>query len=140
MFKACMDLSLDKLRVDNLNALLGWHGVAIGMLKNKGEKVVCWQQIVASMKPPLSFARWMDEDEVQLQVVFSDDVDIMDMQYGHLLVLQERELIATLEGMTQEKRDAIRRRLDKMSTDSTAPTTSAQLGELVASVMSSLNT
>jgi hypothetical protein len=32
-----------------------------------------------------------------------DDVNIMDTQYGHLLVLQERELKVTLEGMTQEK-------------------------------------
>jgi hypothetical protein len=29
----------NELHVDNLNALLGWHEVAIGMLKNKGEKV-----------------------------------------------------------------------------------------------------
>jgi hypothetical protein len=47
----------------------------------------------------------------------SDDIDIMDTQYGHLVALQERELEATLEEVTQEKRDAIRRRSDKMSTD-----------------------
>jgi hypothetical protein len=43
--------TINELHVDNLNVLLGWHGVAIGMLKNKGEKVVWWQQIVASIKP-----------------------------------------------------------------------------------------
>jgi hypothetical protein len=135
-----MDLLFDKLSVDDLNALLGLHGhgVAIGMLKNKGEMVAWWQQIMASMKPPLSFARWMDEDKGQLQVVMSDDVDIMDTQFGHLVVLQERELEAMLEGMTQEKRDAIRRRLDKMLTNSKAPTTSTQLEESAASTMSSL--
>jgi hypothetical protein len=101
--KACMDLLFNKLHVDNLNALLGWHGVAIGMLKNKGEKVVRWQPIMVSMKPPPSIARWVDKDKAQLQVVMSDDVDIMEKQYGHLVALQERELEAMLEGMTQEK-------------------------------------
>jgi hypothetical protein len=135
-----MDLLFDKLSVDDLNALLGLHGhgVAIGMLKNKGGMVAWWQQIVASMKPPLSFTRWTDEDKSQLQVVMSDDVDIMDIQFGRLVALQERELEATLEGTTQEKRDAIRRRLDKMLTDSKAPTTLTQLGESVASTMSLL--
>ncbi len=28
--------TINKLRVDDLNALLGWHGVAIGTLTNKG--------------------------------------------------------------------------------------------------------
>ncbi len=32
--EACMDLLFNELCVDNLNALLGWHGVVIGMLKN----------------------------------------------------------------------------------------------------------
>ncbi len=90
---------------------------------------------MASMKPPLSFTRWMDEDKSQLQVVMSDDVDIMDIQFGRLVALQERELEATLEGLTLEKRDAIRRRLDKMLTNLKAPTTPTQLGELVASTM-----
>jgi hypothetical protein len=49
--------TINELRVDNLNASLGWHGVGIGMLKNKGEKVAWWQRIVVSMKPPSSFAR-----------------------------------------------------------------------------------
>jgi hypothetical protein len=110
--------TINELRVDNLNTLLGWHGVAIGTLKNKGEKVARWEQIMASMKQPLSFARWTDEDRVQLLSVMSDDINIMDTQYGHLVALQERELEATLEGMTQVKRDALRKRLDKMSTDS----------------------
>jgi hypothetical protein len=138
--KECMDLLFDKLSVDNLNALLGLHGhqVAIGMLKNKGVMVAWWQRIVASMNPPLTFARWMDEDKAQLQVVMSDDVDIMDTQFGRLVMLQERELEAMLEEMTQGKRDAIRRRLNKMLTDLKAPSTSMQLGELAASTMSSL--
>jgi hypothetical protein len=104
--------------VDDLNALRGWHGVAIETLKNKGENVAHWQQIMASMKQPPTFTRWMDKDKVQLLSVMSDDVNIMDTQYGHLVALQERELEATLEGMTQEKRDALRRRLDKMLMDS----------------------
>ncbi len=73
---------------------------------------------MASMKQPPSFARWMDKDKAQLLSVMSDEVNIMDTQYGHLVALQERELEATLEGMNQEKRDALRKRLDKMSTDS----------------------
>jgi hypothetical protein len=59
--------TINKLHVNNLNGLLGWHGVAIGMLKNKGEKVARWQQIVVSMKQPQSFARWTDEDKVPCQ-------------------------------------------------------------------------
>ncbi len=70
------------------------------------------------MKQPPSFARWTDEDKAQLLSVMSDDVNIMDTQYGRLVALQGRELEAMLEGMTQEKRDAVRKRLDKMSTDS----------------------
>jgi hypothetical protein len=48
----------------------------------------------------------------------SDDVNIIDMQYGNLVMLQEREMEALLQGMTQEKRDVLRKRFDKMSTDS----------------------
>jgi hypothetical protein len=92
--------------------------VAIGLLKNKGEKVVQQEQIVASRKQPPSFVRWMDEDKAQLLSVMSDDVNIMDTQYGHLVMLQERELEVTLEGMTQEEKDVLRRRLDKMLMDS----------------------
>ncbi len=55
---------------------------------------------------------------MQLLSVMSDDVNIMDMQYGSLVALQEKELEAMLEGMAQEKRNAIRRRLDKMLMDS----------------------
>jgi hypothetical protein len=55
--------TINKLRVDALNELLGWHGVVIGMLKNKGEKVARWQQIVASMEQPPSFVRWMNKDK-----------------------------------------------------------------------------
>jgi hypothetical protein len=73
---------------------------------------------VASMKQPPSFVRWMDEDDMQLLSVMSDDVNIMDTQYGHLVAHQERELEATLEGMTQEKTDALGKRLDEMSMDS----------------------
>jgi hypothetical protein len=109
--------TINKLHVDDLKMVMSWHGVAIGMLKNKGEKVARWQQIMANMKQPPSFARWTDKDEAQLQAVMSDDVNFMDTQYGHHVALQERELEAMLEGLTQEKRDAIRRRLDKMLTD-----------------------
>jgi translation elongation factor P/translation initiation factor 5A len=58
-----------------------------------------------------------DGDKVQLLSVMSDDVNIMDTQYGNLVALQERKLEAMLEEMTQGKRVALRRRLDKMSTD-----------------------
>jgi hypothetical protein len=64
--------------------------VAIGLLKNKGEKVAWWQQIMASMKQPPSFVRWTDEDKAQLLSVMSDDVNIMDMQYGNLVGLQKK--------------------------------------------------
>ena len=50
---------------------------------------------------------------------------IEDTQYGHLVALQEQELLAMLDGMTQEKKDAIRKKLDEMSMDST------ELGESI---------
>jgi hypothetical protein len=56
------------------------------------------------MKQTPSFARWMDEDKVQLQSVMSDNINIMDTQCGHLAPLQERELEAALEGMSHEKK------------------------------------
>jgi hypothetical protein len=88
--------TINELHVDNFNALLGWHGVATGMLKNKWEKVAQWQGIVASMMQPPSFVRWTNEDKAQLLSVMSDDVNIMDMQCGCLAALQARELEATL--------------------------------------------
>ena len=72
---------------------------------------------MASMKQPPSVVRWTDGDKAQLLSVMSDDVNIMDTQYGNLVALQERKLEAMLEEMTQGKRVALRRRLDKMSTD-----------------------
>jgi hypothetical protein len=68
---------------------------------------------VASMKQPPSFVRWTDEDKAQLLSVMSDDSNIMDTQYGRLVVLQKRELEGDAGRMTQEKRDALRKRLDK---------------------------
>jgi hypothetical protein len=56
------------------------------------------------MKQPPSFARWTDEDKPQLLSVMSDDVNIMDTQYGRRVALQERKLEVTLEGMTQGKK------------------------------------
>jgi hypothetical protein len=44
---------------------------------------------MASMNQPPSSARWTDKDEAQLLSVMSDDVNIMDTQYGRLVALQE---------------------------------------------------
>jgi hypothetical protein len=43
---------INDLTVDNLNVLLGWHGVAIGLLENKASKVMHWKAIASSMKEP----------------------------------------------------------------------------------------
>ena len=80
---------IDDLIVEDLDVLLGWHGVAIRLLKNKASKVVQWKAIASSMKKPPILTRWMDKDEANLKLLLSDDVDIKDTQYVHLVALKE---------------------------------------------------
>ncbi len=48
----------------------------------------------------------------------SDKVNIMDTHYRHKLALKERELGATLDNMSQEKRRELRQKLDKHDVES----------------------
>ena len=52
--------------------------------------------------------------------MMSDDIDIKDTHYGCELALKERELEATLDNMSQEKREELRRKLDGLDAKESA--------------------
>jgi hypothetical protein len=52
-------------------------------LKKKASKVVRWKAIASSMKERPIFTRWTDEDEANLKLLLSDDIDIEDTVIGH---------------------------------------------------------
>jgi hypothetical protein len=102
--------------------------------------VARWKANALSMNQLPTFARWTNKDEANLILQQSDDINIKDMHYGHCLVaLKEQELLAMLDGMIQEKKDMIRRRLDKMLTDLTtwSENTSLEWGDLMVLMISS---
>ena len=52
--------------------------------------------------------------------MMSDDIDIKDTHYGCELALKERELEATLDNMSQEKREELRQKLDELDAEESA--------------------
>ena len=48
----------------------------------KADKLVQWQNIVASKKAPPLFARWTNDDEERMNGLAMESIDIADMHCG----------------------------------------------------------
>jgi len=69
------------------------------------------------LKAPPPYNRWTEEEEERLGVLLANKIDIGDTAYGREVALQERALAAAAEKMCREKRDELRRKLDKIDAD-----------------------
>jgi hypothetical protein len=99
--------SVQSLNVKELDVLLAWHQAPKVSGAKKADKLVQWQNIVASEKAPPLFARWTNDDEERM------NGRIADTHYGQHAALMERELEATVDSMSRDKRNELRRKLDE---------------------------
>jgi hypothetical protein len=96
-----------------LDVLLAWHQAPKVSGAKKADKLVQWQNIVASEKAPPLFARWTNDDEEMMNGLTTESIDIADTHYGRHATLMERELEAAVDSMSRDKRNELRRKLDK---------------------------
>ena len=77
--------------------LLAWHQAPKVSGAKKADKLVQWQNIVASEKAPPLFARWTNDDEERM------NGRIADTHYGRHAALMERKLEAAVDSPGQEQ-------------------------------------
>ena len=70
-----------------------------------------------SLKAPPQYNRWTEEEEERLVVLLTNKIDIGDTAYGREVALQDRALEAAAEKMNRDKRDKLRKKLDKIDAD-----------------------
>ncbi len=104
-----------KLNVKELDVLLAWHQAPKVSGAKKADKLVQWQNIVASKKAPPLFARWTNDDEERMNGLTTESISISiaDTDYGRHTALKERELKAAVDSMSRDKRNELRRKLDE---------------------------
>jgi hypothetical protein len=93
-----------------LDSLLAWHQVPKTAGAKKADKLKKWKAILAGRWPPPPIDQWTGDDKQRLLAVMLDKVDIMDTHYRCELALKERDLEATLDNMSKEKRRELRQK------------------------------
>ncbi len=74
--------SVQPLNVKELDVLLAWHQAPKMSGAKNADKLVQWQNIVASEKTPPLFARWKNDDEERMHGLTKESVSIADTHYG----------------------------------------------------------
>ena len=92
-----------KLNASNLMTHLFWHRVPIVAEMNKVQKLAKWTKNATSMKPPLSYEKWMEEDEARLEEAQPNVVDMAHTALGHMEALKKMELVLAVRAMMQEE-------------------------------------
>ena len=70
--------SVQSLNVKELDVLLAWHQAPKVSGAKKADKLVQWQNIVASKKAPPLFARWTNDDEERMNELTMESISIAD--------------------------------------------------------------
>ena len=78
--------SVQLLNVKELDVLLAWHQAPKVSGAKKADKLVQWQNIVASEKAPPLFARWTNDDEERMNGLTTESISISiaDTHYGRI--------------------------------------------------------
>ena len=105
--------SVQSLNVKELDVLLAWHQAPKVSGAKKADKLVQWQNIVASEKAPPLFARWTNDDEERMNGLTTESISITDTHYGQHAALIEKELGAAVDSMRRDKRNKLRQKLDE---------------------------
>ena len=64
------------------------------------DKLVQWQNIVASKKALPLFACWTNDDDERMNGLTTESISIADTHYGRHAALMERELEAAADSMS----------------------------------------
>ena len=88
--------------------LLAWHQAPKVAGAKKAEKLVQWQNIVASGKAAPLFVCWTNDDEERLKGLMVESIDINDTHYGRQAAIMERELEASVDRMSADKQNELR--------------------------------
>ncbi len=100
--------SVQLLIVKELDVLLAWHQAPKVAGAKKAEKLVQWQNIVASGKAAPLFVHWTNDDEERLEGIMVESIDINDTHYGQQAAIMERELEASVDRMSADKQNELR--------------------------------
>jgi hypothetical protein len=75
-----------KLNVKELDVLLAWYQAPKVSGAKKADKLVQWQNIVASEKAPPLFACWTNDDEERMHGLTTESISISiaDTHYGRI--------------------------------------------------------
>ncbi len=106
--------------------LLAWHQAPKVAGAKKAEKLVQWQNIVASGKAAPLFVCWTNDDEERLKGLMVESIDINDTHYGRQAAIMERELEASVDRMSADKRNKLRRKLDACDMEDKATSASQE--------------
>ena len=100
--------SAQSLIVKELDVSLAWRQAPKVASAKKAEKLVKWQNIVASGKAAPLFVRWTNDDEERLKSPMVESIDINDTNYGRQALIMERELEASVDRMSLDKQHELR--------------------------------
>ena len=96
------------LKVKELDVLLAWYQAPKVSGAKQADKLVQWQNIVASKKAPPLIACWMNDDEERMNGLTMESISTADTHYGRHAALMERELEAAVDSMSRDKRNELR--------------------------------
>ncbi len=108
---------LNLLSVVDLDVLLVWHQApkTKGVHKKMAEKVQQWMTILGDGGQSPAYERWTDEDKQRLgALATTEDIDMINTQYGCKMALKKRELEAVGDNFSGEEGDAMRQKWDEM--------------------------
>jgi len=92
-----------KLTSGDLTILLAWHKVPKVIGTNKEQKLTKWGRIVSSGKPPPSYEKWTEEDELRLEEAQLDVVEMAHTTLGQMEALKKKELVLVARAMSEEE-------------------------------------
>jgi (p)ppGpp synthase/HD superfamily hydrolase len=101
------------LKVKELDVLLAWYQAPKVSGAKQADKLVQWQNIVASKKAPPLIACWMNDDEERMNGLTMESISTADTHYGRHAALMERELEAAVDSMSRDKRNELLRKMDE---------------------------
>ena len=70
---------------------------------NKEQKLSKWGRIVTSDKPPPSYEKWTEEDELRLEEAQSDVIEMAHTALGQMEALKKKELVLAARAMSEEE-------------------------------------
>ena len=118
------EMSLEKLKKNELEVLLLWHGVSKkDHPKGNAAKQAMWSRIRDTNVPPPPFEKWTEENEKSLVKLQEEDIDVSETALGRAETVFKLQMNASLNRMKEEERlDFIKKLECKHEEAKTLPT------------------